>query len=475
MNARSLQFRLTAWYAGVLAAIFIASGFALALGIRSEFSHVLLTNQERRARQIGETLVAGMDRTGTAYVAQQIETFNTPVTSDRFIRITRIGGPVVYLSGQPRGRFFDVTTVGPAPAVGPVLSSRRVRQTGNRSLLIATYRLTIDSGGYLVEVGVSGEPVDTAVRQLSWLLAGAVPMVILITAGGGYLLIRRSLRQVAQVTRQAESITQQNLSRRLPHLSTGDELEELSLALNRMIDRLEAAFQNSKQFLADASHELRTPLTVLRAELEELAREQPDPAERADRLGSVLEEVERLARIVEQLFALSRLDAGEAQENRGLLDLGQLAAGTVEQMRLLGEDRHIAIACRTSPAPMRGDSARLKQVLVNLLDNAIKYTLPGGAIEVVVQPEGEEVVLTVSDTGIGIPAAALPHVFKRFYRADPARSRETEGAGLGLAIARSICLAHGGTIEAASPDGRGTRIEARFPRFELSGRALPHS
>ncbi len=475
MNVRSLQFRLTAWYAGVLAALFIASGFLLALRIRSEFSQVLLINQERRAQQIGETLVAGMDRTGTGYVAQQIETFNTPVTSDRFIRITRVGGPVVYLSGQPRDRFFDVTAVGAAPTTGSALSSRLVRQSGKRSLLIATYRLAIASGEYVVEVGVSGEPVDTAVRQLSWLLAGAVPLVILITAGGGYLLIRRSLRQVAQVTRQAESITQQNLSQRLPLLSTGDELEELSRALNRMIDRLDAAFQNSKQFLADASHELRTPLTVLRAELEELAREQTGPAVRADRLGSVLEEVERLTRIVEQLFALSRLDAGEAQEKRAELDLGHLAAGTVEQMRLLGDDRQIAITCHTSPAPMQGDSARLKQVLVNLLDNAIKYTPPGGAIAVVVQAEGEEVVLTVSDTGIGIPATALSHVFKRFYRADPARSRETEGAGLGLAIARSICLAHGGTIEATSPDGRGTRIEARFPRFELSGRPLPHS
>jgi len=395
------------------------------------------------------------------------------------------------LSGQPRDRFFDVAAVPPAPTTGPALSSRLVRQSGNRSLLVASYRLGIVSGEYVVEVGVSGEPVDTAVHQLSWLLAAAVPLVILITAGGGYILIRRSLRQVARVTRQAENITQRNLSQRLPHLSTGDELEELSLALNRMIDRLETAFQNSKQFLADASHELRTPLTILRAELEELAREQtirrdeaklPEnphekvehagrarlPDDTADRLGSVLEEVERLARIVDQLFALSRLDAGEAQEERVGLDLGELTATTVEQMRLLGEDRNIALTCRTEPAPMRGDRARLKQVLVNLLDNAIKYTPRGGAIKVVVQVAGSDVVLTVTDTGMGIPAAALPHVFKRFYRADPARSRETEGAGLGLAIARSICLAHGGTIEATSAEGQGTKIEARFPRFELS-------
>jgi signal transduction histidine kinase len=227
------------------------------------------------------------------------------------------------------------------------------------------------------------------------------------------------------------------------------------------------SFQNSKQFLADASHELRTPLTVLRAELEELARGGARPDEAADRLGSVLEEVERLARIVDQLFALSRLDAGEAQEERVGLDLGELAAGTVEQLRLLAEDRQISLTCRTQPAPMRGDRSRLKQVLVNLLDNAIKYTPSGGRIEVEAQSQGGEVVLTVTDNGIGIPPPALPHVFKRFYRADPARSRETDGAGLGLAIARSICLAHGGTIDAASGEGQGTRVEARFPRFEF--------
>ena len=243
MNARSLQFRLTAWYAGVLAAIFIACGLLLALRIRSEFSRVLLINQERRAQQIGETLIAGLDRTGPGYVSRQIETFNTPVTSDRFIRITRVNGPVIYLSGQPRDRFFDVTAVGPAPTTGPVLSSRLVRQPGNRSVLIASDRVAIGSGEYVVEVGVSGEPVDTAVRQLNWLLGAGVPLAILITAGGGYLLIRRSLRQVAQLTRRAENITQRNLSQRLPLLTTGDELEELSLALNRMIERLDAGFQ----------------------------------------------------------------------------------------------------------------------------------------------------------------------------------------------------------------------------------------
>jgi heavy metal sensor kinase len=275
--------------------------------------------------------------------------------------------------------------------------------------------------------------------------------------------VRGSLLPVARMAGKAEVITQHNLSERLPVLRTGDELETLSVALNRMIDRLDQAFQNSKRFVADASHELRTPLTVLRAELEQLATEGPVIPDRADRIGSLLEEVERLGRIVDQLFALTRLDDGETKAEWTTFDLGELAQVTVDQMRLLADDRQLEVACQAQSALVRGDRSRIKQVIVNLLDNAIKYTLPHGRIEVSVQPEAASACLTIKDNGVGISAADLPHIFDRFYRADPARSRETEGAGLGLAIAQSICLAHSGTIEAASAPGGGTRVQARFP------------
>jgi signal transduction histidine kinase len=231
-----------------------------------------------------------------------------------------------------------------------------------------------------------------------------------------------------------------------------------------MISRLEEAIQGSKQLVADASHELRTPLTVMRGELESLAQDGQLRSETREALGSVLEEVERLAEIVEGLFALSRLDAGEAHAEWVRFDLAELAATTADQMSLLAEDKHVSVACDTGGGvTVEGDRARLKQVVVNLLDNAIKYTPSGGRVALSVRREGAYAVLDITDTGVGIPAEALPHVFKRFFRVDGSRSREQGGAGLGLSIVKSICTAHGAVIEVSSAPGRGSTFRIKQP------------
>jgi len=181
-------------------------------------------------------------------------------------------------------------------------------------------------------------------------------------------------------------------------------------------------------------------------------------------VGSALEEVDRLAKIVQTLFAISRLDAGEAQQEWRRFDLGSLAAGTADQMSLLAEDKGISVNCNVEQeASVEGDRARIKQVVVNLLDNAIKYTPPGGSIHLNVRARGGKAILEVVDTGIGIPAGALPHVFDRFFRVDKARSREIGGAGLGLAIVKSICTAHGGRVGVESAEGRGSRFTVELP------------
>jgi signal transduction histidine kinase len=178
----------------------------------------------------------------------------------------------------------------------------------------------------------------------------------------------------------------------------------------------------------------------------------------------VLEEVERLAEIVEGLFALSRLDAGEAHAEWVRFDLAELAATTADQMSLLAEDKHVSVACDTGGGvTVEGDRARLKQVVVNLLDNAIKYTPSGGRVALSVRREGDYAVLDITDTGVGIPADALPHVFKRFFRVDGSRSREQGGAGLGLSIVKSICTAHGAVIEVSSAPGRGSTFRIKQP------------
>jgi heavy metal sensor kinase len=298
------------------------------------------------------------------------------------------------------------------------------------------------------------------------MLAIGLPVAVCVAVTGGFVLVRRALRPVDNLSQKAAVITQHNLSERLPVVRTGDELERLSLSLNLMISRLEDAINSSKQFVADASHELRTPLAVLRGELENLAQDLQLKSQTRETLGSALEEVDRLADIVEGLLALSRLDTGEVKSEWVRFDLADLVATTADQMSLLAEDKHITVVCDCAERVMvEGDQARLKQVVVNLLDNAIKYTPEGGRVRLKIAREEGSAVFDVVDDGIGIPPEALPHVFKRFFRVDGSRSREhgVGGAGLGLSIVKSICDAHGARVEVSSTPGQGSLFRVRQP------------
>jgi heavy metal sensor kinase len=288
------------------------------------------------------------------------------------------------------------------------------------------------------------------------------------------VLVKRALAPVDEIAASAERISSYNLSERLPVARTGDELERLSVALNHMIERLDAAFQYSRRFVADASHELRTPLTILKGELEDFVRKPQLAPDWRDRLGSALEEVDRLTSIVEGLFAISRLDAGEAAAEWVKFDLAQLVSATAEQMALLAEDKKIKLTCTGSAGVwVEGDRARLKQVVVNLLDNAIKYTPEGGSVAMNVCAQNGNAILEVADTGIGIPPQVLPRIFERFFRVDSARSRHQGGAGLGLSIVKSICTAHHGNVEAASTPGQGTRFRVKLPRAQSTANPTP--
>ncbi|HEX7653744.1 MAG TPA: ATP-binding protein, partial [Verrucomicrobiae bacterium] len=308
------------------------------------------------------------------------------------------------------------------------------------------------------------DPVESMLRHLFLQLAFGLPLAVIIIAGGGYYLLRRALTPVGQITQAAETITQHNLSERLPVARTDDELAALAMSLNRMIARLDEAFQNSKRFVADASHDLRTPLTILRGELETLSEDRRLEPEVRGRIESMLEEAVHLSKIVEQLFTLSRLDAGEARTEWTKFDLAELARSTTEQMNLLAEDKGILVTCQAEQSLMvEGDRVRLKQVIVNLLDNAIKYSRAAGTVQVRVHGVNGHAELEVVDDGIGIPAEALPHVFERFYRVDQVRASSAESAGLGLSIVKSICTAHQAEVEAASSLGVGSCFRVKLP------------
>ena len=465
MSTHSLSFRLVTWYASLLTGVFLLLGAVMFFDLRHFLEANLRETQARRARQIADSLVAHVEDKGEDYVIREIKDRYEPEINGRFIRVTRANGSVLYLSGAPKDQSFDAAQL-PALALSSRQEfSKKLRLAGGETLLVVALNYhTPQHAHYLIEVGAPFSPVVKMLDHLFLQLAFGLPIALAVAIAGGYLLVKRALRPVDQIAGKAEQITQHNLSERLPVAKTGDELERLSISLNHMIGRLEDAIQNSKRFVADASHELRTPLTVLLGELEQLTQDRRLNADARETLGSMLEEVERLAKIVEGLVALSRLDAGEAQAEWVLFDLADLVATTADQMSLLAEDKRIAVSCEAGQRVLvEGDRARLKQVVVNLLDNAIKYTADGGAICLRVRQQDSHVLLEVADNGMGIAAESVPHVFDRFFRVDQARTRDLGGAGLGLSIVKSICTAHGAEVQVESTPGKGSRFCVTLP------------
>jgi heavy metal sensor kinase len=463
MNARSLKFQLLVWYAGLLTACFLVLGAAAYFALRSYLSSDLKHTQLRRARQIAQLVTE--QKQDAARISAEIENRYAPGQNDRFVRIAHEAGQIVYTSSNPASGSFAPSNLPTAAWPKREEGTRRIELPNGHRLLVTSHILEAAGGKkYLIETGALMDDLEQDLHQWLTFLLGGLPVVVVMAVGGGYLLVNRALRPVDEIVASAERIGSQNLEERLPLPHTGDELERLSVALNRMLERLDQAFQYSRRFVADASHELRTPLTVLRGELEGFAEDERLTAELRERVGSALEEVERLVNIVEGLFAISRLDAGEAQAEWVKFDLGKLATATADQMSLLAEDKEIKVSCAAPPGVMvEGDRARMKQVIVNLLDNAIKYTPAGGAVGMTVGARENKAVLEVADNGIGIPRDALPRVFDRFYRVNKARSRAEGGAGLGLSIVKSICTAHHGNVEGSSAPGRGSVFRVELP------------
>lgn len=466
MNPRSLRFQLTSWFAALLLVVMTGFGAFTYLRVKTYVVEVTATSLTHRAQQIAQTLLSNISEMGERYVFSEIQTRYAPELNDKFIRITRDDGTLLYRSGAPNDRSFNPVEVPPSRKITEPEIREKTLRSGGRMLVAAVPCATRQSS-YLVEVGASLAGSLRVLNTLLWTLGAGLFLIVALAIFGGWVLVKRALTPVRYIMLAAQDITLHHLSRRLPVPNTGDEIAGLSVVLNQMIARLDESFQNTSRFSADASHELRTPLTIMRGELEALI-EQPDlGAANRDALASLLEEVERLSRIVERLFALSRLDTGEAQIERVRFDLADLAQTTVEQMCLLAEEKHISLDCQTRErVEIEGDRARLKQVVVNLLDNAIKYTPEGGKVALSVYMQNDAAFLDVADTGPGIADSALPHVFERFYRADKVHSRDVDGAGLGLSIVQSICAAHGGSVSIANDAPNGCRVTVGLRRAQ---------
>jgi heavy metal sensor kinase len=302
------------------------------------------------------------------------------------------------------------------------------------------------------------------------LLGIAIPLALLLSSYGGLVLANQAMRPVDRMTRAAEQIAAGDLSERVPEPAQMDEMGRLAATFNDMISRLQAAFERQKQFTSDASHELRTPLAVMRGDIEITLRRERSNEEYKRALTSNLEEIMRLSRLVEDLLTLARGDTGRIELRCEPIDLNDICRRMAEYITPLADQRKQTLiyepprGAETAPVTVSADVLRIKQLLLNLLDNAIKYTEPRGKITLGLKTEEKVAVISVTDTGRGIPPEDLPHIFERFFRRSAKTAdRTAAGFGLGLSIVKWIVDSHGGRIEAKSELGQGTEFIVRLP------------
>jgi signal transduction histidine kinase len=384
VNTKSIRFRLITGYTGLI--IIVVMGFGIYTYFKTEayLTQALRDSLLHRAQFIAKMFKSEVTTQGESAVIDQVKARFTPEANDRFCRISEKRKGVLYVSDEPNDRSFDPHQV---PLINPwesPTSTTALLAGGASKLLVVTSVVTVGEHTYLVELGYSEADNDRVLRGLLLTLFIGLPLVVGVAVAGGYILLQRAFSPVREMIEKANEISRSGVHGRLPVRHSGDDLEQLSITLNRMIHRLEESFENSRRFTSDASHELRTPLTIIRGELEQLLAANHGANERVDHgISSLLEETDRLIGIVKGLLALSRLDAGESQRENTRFDLGELAAATTEQMSLLAEEKGVELRCTTSRrVEVKGDGSRLKQVIVNLLDNAIKYTPSEGKIGV---------------------------------------------------------------------------------------------
>ena len=317
---------------------------------------------------------------------------------------------------------------------------------------------------YLLQVGVSLEPMDGVLNRYLVLLVLSVPAGLVAAILVGRWTARVALTPLTRLAEATRTIDIEGLRRRLPVRGARDELDDVAIAFNQTLARLEHAVGEMRQFSTALAHELRTPLAALRGDIE-MARLEPGTAEAVQRRSaSQLEEIDKLKRLIERILLLARAEAGEIPLTPGAVDLGALAASLVEQVEPVAQAKGVVLRCElTNAVVVQGDADWLKRLMLNLLDNAIKFTPDGGRVIVAVAREGSEARLAVQDTGIGIDPAVAPHVFERFFRADAARSSDGEGAGLGLSLVKWIAERHHGRVEVRSEPGHGSTFTVFLP------------
>jgi heavy metal sensor kinase len=378
-----------------------------------------------------------------------------------WLQVFSLGGQLLY--DTPEARRNPVPS---SKSLAAIADERIVSVPGlNPPFRVMSGGARIGGRPVVVQVARSEGSIIQDQHQLLYILLLGLPIAVAAAGIGGYVLARRALAPVDRMAERARSINAERLNARLPVDNPDDELGRLATVFNETLTRLESSFGQMRRFTADASHELRTPLTAMRSVGEVGLRGRRDEAAYREIIGSMLEEGDRLALLVDRLLMLSRADMGQVKLSIDIVDIPELAKEIAEQLGVLAEERNQSIKLRCDIVPVWiGDRVVLRQALLNLVDNAIKYSPVGGQIEVRVAQAAGGTIIDVSDTGPGIPFELQSRIFDRFYRADKARSRENGGTGLGLAIAKWAVEVNAGQLTLEPNDGTGSRFRITLPQ-----------
>jgi heavy metal sensor kinase len=433
----SVRARLTVWYTAVLAVLLVIFSAAVYLIVRGSLSRQM--NRELA----GEFSVLAGEIGEEPADIRELE----PEGSSKIFQIIQ-DGTIFFQSAlfQKSGLAADLS--------GPSVRTQSVRSASGARFRVRSGPL---KNGYFLSVAQDERIYRKSLRTLLLILILALPLALMLSAAGGHVLAGRLLRPVAAMARSADRIGAENLSERLPPGNPEDEFGRLAAVFNRTLARLEDAFERLRRFTADASHELRTPLAALQSVGEVALQEDLDAEAYRDRIGSMLEETARLTRLVDSLLLLTRADRRSVPLAREDRDLSALVEKAVEDLRVMAEEKEQSLKTAIDPG-LRAviDEDIVRRAVVNVLDNAIKYTPRGGDISVSVKERAGEIVIDVEDSGPGIPDEYREKIFDRFFRIGTDRSGEEGGAGLGLAIAKWAAEANGGRIELERRKGPGS-------------------
>ena len=472
----SLRLQVTVWYTTAFTILLVLTGAVFYLYLEHSLEASIDTDLQLRAQQIASEATLGTNTVSVHTVLGDLPGFGSQQQSVSVQPVdVNYGALVRLLDG--RGHLLGETSAFRGLSVPPASITQPLRGIPWQGTIktrhdqeVRLYSRTLANQGKtiaVIQVGESLTPLHTLLHQLVAALLIAGSLVLACCAGGSYWLAARSFAPIQQLAETARKIKAGSLHQRVPVPDVRDEVQYLAVTFNEMLDSLEQSFAQQRRFVADASHELRTPVAVIRTKAGIALLDPPQLEETVTALSEIRAETERLSLLLTDLLTLARSDEGQAQFEHEVVALDRLVETVAATTEVLATQRGITLEVHVpSPVSVMGDEARLIQVVLNLLENAIRYTKPGGCVTLVVEQTRTTVCLMIRDTGSGIAPEHLPHIFERFYRADAVR-RQTEGSssGLGLSIVAWIVRSHGGSVSVESQIDQGSCFTVLLPRM----------